>query len=123
MPYTLRRTMAHPSKRKGDAFEREIVAAFQAAGLRAERAFMSDGRALRTDTGKACTPGVDVLVEGALKVQAKRRASVAAWAKPPAGAHVTVIREDRGEAVAVLPLDLFVRLVGRCYQGTPGGTP
>lgn len=108
--------MPHPSKRKGDRFEREIVEAFRQAGLAAERAWGSDGRALRADNGQPCTPSVDVLIEGRLKVQAKRRAAVASWAKPPRGAHLTIIREDRGEPVAVLPLKLLIRMLTKCFQ-------
>lgn len=113
--------MPHPSKRKGDRFERELVEAFRAAGLRAERAWGSDGRALATDAGTPCTSGVDVLVEGALRIQAKRRAAVATYLKPPPGAHVAVVREDRGEALAVLPLPLLVRMLRRCFKPSAEG--
>jgi len=109
--------MAHPSKRKGNRFEREIRAAFEEAGLRAERAHASDGSSLCTDGGDRCTEGVDLLVEGGLKVQAKRRASVAGYLTPPDGAHFTVVREDRAEALAVLPLPLLVRLLRGVYEG------
>lgn len=108
--------MPHPSKRKGDRFEREIVEALRSAGLRAERAWGSDGRALTTDAGQPCTSDVDVLVEGRLKLQAKRRAAVAGYMKPPTGAHVAVIREDRGEALAIVPLDLFARMLTKCFK-------
>lgn len=111
--------MPHPSKRKGDHFERELVKAFREAGLQAERAWGSDGRTLVTDAGEACTSDVDILVEGTLRIQAKRRKALASWAKPPAGAHVTVIREDRGEAMMVMPLRLAVRMLTRIYSHTP----
>ena len=108
--------MAHPSKRKGNRFERELREAFQEASLRAERAYASDGRALTTDGGDRCGEGVDLLVEGGLKVQAKRRASVAQYLTPPDGAHFTVVREDRArEALAVLPLPLLLRLLKGVY--------
>ena len=106
-------------KRKGSAFEREIVRACDAAGLRAERAWGNDGRALVTDDGTRCTSDVDLLIEGRLKLQAKRRRRVAQWAKPPQGAHVTALREDRGEAVVVVPLGLFLRLLRRVYHRRP----
>lgn len=108
--------MPHPSKRKGNRFERELIAAFTAAGLRAERAWGSDGRALTTDAGASCSSDVDLLVEGRLRIQAKRRKSVAAYLKPPEGAHVAAIREDRGEALAVLPLPLFIRLLLTAFE-------
>jgi hypothetical protein len=43
--------MAHPSKRKGNRFERELREAFREAGLRAERAYASNGESLTTDGG------------------------------------------------------------------------
>lgn len=103
-------------KRKGTSFERELVAAARAAGLRAERAWGSDGRALTDCTGRPCTSDVDLLIEERLRVQAKRRKAIAAYMKPPRGAHVAVIREDRGKALAVLPMDLFIRLLAKVYH-------
>jgi Holliday junction resolvase len=110
--------MPHPSRRKGNRFERELVDAFTAAGLRAERAWGSDGRALRTDAGEPCTSDVDLLVEGSIRVQGKRRKRVVGYLKPPAGAHVAAIREDRGETLAVLPLALFIRLLRSALGGS-----
>lgn len=109
--------MAHPSKRKGNRFERELRNAFEEAGLRAERAWGSDGRALTTDGGECCTADVDLLVEGGLKVQAKRRKKVAQYLRPPEGAHLTIVREDRADALAVVPLELLVRLLVAVYRG------
>lgn len=114
--------MAHPSKRKGNRFERELREAFQEAGLRAERAYASNGQSLTTDAGARCSSKVDLLVEGGLCVQAKRRASIAAYLTPPDGAHLTVVREDRAEALAVLPLSLLIRLLRGVYD-TPLGGP
>lgn len=107
--------MAHPSKRKGNRYERELRDAFEAVGLRAERAWGSDGRALTTDSGQCCTADVDLLVNGQLKVQAKRRKSIAQYLKPPKGAHMTIVREDRGESLAVMPLSLLGRLLQKVY--------
>lgn len=115
--------MPHPSKRKGNRFERELVRAFTDAGLRAERAWGSDGRALTTDRGASCASSVDLLVEGSLCIQAKRRKSVAAYLKPPEGAHVAAIREDRGEALAVLPLPLFIRLLRKAIPADSTPAP
>ena len=101
--------MAHPSKRKGDRFERALVSEARGAGLDAQRAYMSNGRAL----GEAET--VDLTV-GAWAVQAKRRKSIAKYLTPPEGADVTVIREDRGEALVVLPYRRFLQLIA---EGPP----
>ena len=109
--------MAHPSKRKGNRFERELRTAFREAGLRAERAFASDGTSLTTDGGTCCTSEVDLLVEGALCIQAKRRKRVAQYLPPPDGAHLTIVREDRAGALAVVPLPLLLRLLRAVYEG------
>jgi len=97
--------------RKGKRYEREVVHEAEAAGLRAERAYASNGRAL----GEA--DAVDVTVEApggqTWLAQCKRRKSVAGYLAPPEGADVTVIREDRGESLVVLPLDRFLSLLNR----------
>lgn len=107
--------MPHPSKRKGNRYERELRDAFHDAGLRCERAYASNGEALVTDDGTRCASDVDLLVEGRLCVQAKRRKRVAGYLKPPDGAHLTAIREDRGETLVVLPFHLFLRLLHYVY--------
>jgi hypothetical protein len=108
--------MPHPSKRKGSRFEREIVHDAEAAGLTAERAYASDGRAL------GCAETVDVLVHDASgtpwKVQAKRRATVASYLAPPEGADVTVVRADRADALVVLPWARFLRMLASASLGT-----
>jgi hypothetical protein len=48
-------------------------------------------------------------------LQAKRRKRVAAYLVPPDGAHMTVVRADRAEALAVLPLPLLLRLLKSVY--------
>ena len=103
--------MPHASKRKGNRYEREVVDAAEAAGLEAERAFASDGRSL----GK--TKATDVLirhpeanVSNCTRVQCKRRASVAQYLQCE-DADVTVIREDYGDSLAVVPLGFFLDLM------------
>lgn len=108
--------MPHPSKRKANRHEREIVREAQAKGLDAERAYASDGQSL----GEART--CDVLVGGsgsevmdALRIQAKRRKTIASYLEPPEGTDAVVVREDRGENLAVVPLDVLFRLLSeRC---------
>jgi len=92
--------MPHPSKRKGNSFERELRGAFTEAGLRCERAYASSGEALVTDDGTRCTSDVDLLVAGKLRVQAKRRKTIASYLQPPAGAHVSIVRADRSDSLA-----------------------
>lgn len=87
--------MSHPSKTKGNGFERELVTFAKSSGLDAERAYASDGRAL----GEAS--GVDVIVER-IRIQAKRRKSLPLWLQIPDGADAVAIREDRGEPLVLL---------------------
>jgi len=99
--------MAHASKRKGDKFERAIVKAAEAAGIPAQRAYMSDGRSLGE------SKNVDVVLgpQDEWRIQAKRRKKIAQYLHPPDGADVTVIRQDYGESLAVLPFDTFLDLL------------
>lgn len=93
--------MPHPSKNKGNNFEREIVNEAKEFGLIAERAYASNGRAL----GEAET--VDCMIQGC-RVQAKRRKAVTKELTVPAGADVTVFRADRGETWVVMRWDDFL---------------
>lgn len=95
-----------PSKnaRRGSDFEREIVKKARDAGFRAERAWGSNGRAL----GEAET--VDVLIND-IRVQAKRRKSIAAYFNIPPGADIVVVKQDRRELLAVIPFDMLLRLM------------
>ena len=104
--------MAHPSRRKGHRFEREIVQEAEAKSLEAERAYASNGQSL--GEVKAC----DVLVRGrdddvldALRIQAKRRKSHAQYLHPPDGTDAVVLREDREDALAIVPLGLLLDLL------------
>jgi Holliday junction resolvase len=103
--------MAHPSKRKANRHEREIVRAAEAKGLDAERAYASNGRSL--GEVEEC----DVLIQrhdeavDELRIQAKRRKRIAQYLQPPDGTDAVVVREDRGENLAVLPLPMLLDLL------------
>ena len=99
--------MANPSKRKGDKFERALVREAEATGIPAQRAYMSNGRAL----GEA--EGVDLVLglQGEWRVQAKRRKKIAQYLIPPEGADLTAVREDYGEPLVVLPYETFLQLI------------
>ena len=101
--------MPSSSKRKGNRYEREVCEEAEGAGLCAERAYASDGRALGE------SKEVDLVIESEegerWRVQAKRRGSIAQYLPPPDGADVTVIREDYGDSLTVLPLGVFLDLV------------
>jgi Holliday junction resolvase len=104
--------MPHPSKRKANRHERELVKIADAKGLEAERAYASNGKSL--GEVKAC----DVLVRGrdadvmdGLRIQAKRRKSIASYLEPPEGTDMVVVREDRADNLVVLPFKDFLDLL------------
>lgn len=101
--------MGHPSKNKGNGFERELVNQAKDSGLEAQRAFASNGEAL------GCHETVDLVVSGK-RLQAKRRAKIASWLKVNEHQDALVVREDRGETYVVLTwweyLDLIKQSLG-----------
>ena len=96
--------MTHPNKRKGNAFERELVQMAKDMGLDAVRAYGSDGRSL----GKS--EKVDVMVEE-VTIQAKKRAKIAEYIKIPSDVDMVVIRENRGKPLAIVPFEKILRLI------------
>jgi Holliday junction resolvase len=97
--------MAHPSKNKGNRFERLIVNLTKDLGIKAKRAYASDGRAL------GCHEEVDVLINDTIKVQCKARKRIANWMIPSKHVDIQVIKEDRGIPYAVLPYDDYLKLI------------
>lgn len=93
--------MTHPSKRKGNAHEREVVNIAHSYGIDGERAYGSNGRSL------GLHEEVDVLLEGDLRIQAKRRKKIAEWLKPTEVVDAVVVREDRGENYIILRYNEF----------------
>jgi Holliday junction resolvase len=104
--------MAHSSKRKGNRFEREIVHQAEAAGLEAERAYASNGESLgEVEECDVLVRGRDDKVLDALRIQAKRRKSHAQYLHPPEGTDAVVLREDREDALAIVPLEMLLDLL------------
>ena len=96
--------MTSPSKNKGNNFEREIVNLAKSIGLDAKRAYASDGRSLGE------SEKVDLII-GKTRVQAKRRAKLAAYMLIPEGADIVVMRQDRGDLLAVVPFEKILELM------------
>ena len=93
--------MSHPSKQKGNRFERLCVDKAHSYGVGAERAWGSNGRAL------GMHEEVDVLLEGDIRIQAKCRKNIAKWLKPSVFVDAVVVREDRGQNYIILRLEDF----------------
>ena len=100
--------MSHPSKKKGNGFEREVVDTFHAFGHdKTERAWGSNGQS------KGWHEEVDVLAKlpADLRIQCKRRAKLPDVARPSEHVDAQVIREDRGDTFIVMPLTVFLTLI------------
>jgi len=87
--------MTHPSKRKGNNFERELVNEAIEMGVEAKRAYASNGQSL----GHHET--VDILV-GGHRVQCKRIAKIAKVYRVTENQDAVAFREDRGETFVLV---------------------
>ena len=101
--------MAHPSKRKGNGYERELVKGAQDVGFAAERAYASNGKALgeSEDTDLVLEDGHGLRV----RIQAKRRKALPAYLQPTPGVDAVVFREDRGASLVLVTWDAYLRLL------------
>ena len=100
--------MPSKSKRKGNAFERELVDLAKGWGLSAKRAWGSNGRSL------GMHDEVDCIIDD-LTCQAKRRKSIASFLKCE-HTDIVAFREDRGETYVLLKYELLLDLIKR-YRG------
>ena len=96
--------MAHPSKVKGNKFERDVVNKAKEFGLESKRAYASNGESLGMHAE------VDLIIED-YKIQAKIRKSIASYLVPNENVDAQVIREDRGEAYIVLRLEDWLEFI------------
>ena len=90
--------MTHPSKVKGNRYEREVVKLAQEVGLRAKRSWGSDGRSM------GLHEEVDLIIED-WSVQSKIRKRIAKWLKPSDFVDAQVVRENNGDSYVVLRLE------------------
>ena len=87
--------MSHPSKQKGNRFEREIVDKAKDIGLDSKRAWGSNGMALWEH------PEVDCLING-YKIQAKVRKKLPKYLIPSKEVDAVVFKQDRGEILVLV---------------------
>ena len=88
-------------KQKGNRVERMVVNMAKDKGLKAKRAYASDGRSL------GLHEEVDVVIND-IKVQVKARKSIAEFMKPNENVDVVVLKEDRMEPIVVLTLHEYL---------------
>jgi len=96
--------MTHPSKAKGNRFERALVNTAKESGLDAKRAYASNGEAL----GEG--PEVDLMVEG-VRIQAKVRAKLAKFLQIPDGCDAVAAKQDFGETLLIMRFTDFLDLL------------
>jgi len=102
--------MTHPSKRKGNGFERELVQLATASGLEAKRAYGSNGEALGHHAE------VDLLIADR-KIQAKRRKSLAKFLLPSEHVDAVIFRADNSPAMVLLTLWEYLDLLKEIDNG------
>ena len=105
--------MAHPSKAKGNKFERDIVNKAKEFGLESKRAYASNGESLGMHAE------VDLLIKD-YKIQAKIRKSIASYLLPNENVDAQIIRQDRGEAYIVLRLEDWLELISSTTNNNVG---
>jgi Holliday junction resolvase len=98
--------MTHPSKVKGNTYERELVNEAKSIGFSAKRAYASDGRSL------GLHETVDLIIEGK-KIQAKRRKKIASYILPDEHVDAVAVRQDRGDTLVVITLKEYFSLLSQ----------
>lgn len=99
------------NKRNGTAAEYKVVKEAEKFGLKAQRAWCSDGRSL------GLAEGVDVVVDD-IPLQVKRREKVAAYLDIPEGTSGVVLHQPHQPLRVVLPFSEWLLL--RTLLGTDG---
>lgn len=108
--------MSHPSKIKGNKFERDVVKQAELFEIDGKRAWASDGRSLGLDAE------VDVVIgnkeyNDEMHIQCKIRKRLPEYIFPKNDAIDShVIREDRGETYIVLRYDDYLSEMRRYRQ-------
>lgn len=100
--------MSHPSKTKGNGYERELVNQCRSRGIEAKRAYASNGQSL------GCHETVD-LIAGSRKIQAKRRKRLLKGLQDLIDnlqhADAVVFREDKAESFVILKWQNYLDLI------------
>lgn len=91
------------NKRSGSDFERRVVRKAKDAGLPAERAYASDGRAL------GMAKEVDVTIDD-WKIQCKHRKRIAQYVKPDKEVDAQIVG-DRSGQYAIIRIERFLEIL------------
>lgn len=96
--------MSSKSKIKGSNFEREVVKLAKTYGLKAERAYASNGKALGE------SEEVDIKLEE-FRIQCKRRKKIASFLQIPEGCELVAFREDNGNTLILMNLEQLMKFL------------
>jgi len=100
--------MTHPSKNKGNGYERELVNQCHSRNIPAKRAYASNGESL------GCHESVDILAAGK-KLQAKRRRKllkgISDLTKLLNENDAVVFREDKAESFVLIRWSEYMDLI------------
>ena len=88
--------MTHPSKQKGNRFERQIVELCKIWQVACKRAWGSNGESLGMHAE------VDCLIEDDFRVQAKVRKKLPKYLIPTEEVDAVVFKQDRGEVLMLI---------------------
>ena len=94
--------MPSKSKAKGNRFEREIVNILKDQGMKAKRAWGSNGQSI------GCHEEVDVLMWKDFKIQAKVRKKIATFLEPTEHVDAVFCKQDRGPILVIQTLDKWL---------------
>ena len=100
--------MGKNNRRKGFAFEREVVNYFREHGFTSNRSWGSDGRS----RGEKKEVDVTVTVRDVtLRIQTKRKKVLAKDYKPEEGIDAQIYREDAQEPLIMMRLSKFMEMI------------
>ena len=98
--------MPSKNKSRGNRLERLVVNQAKEVGIKAIRAYASNGLSL----GEA--EDVDVKI-GHFKGQCKMRKKIATFMKPPESCDIALIKEDREDVLVVMKYNTFLNMILR----------
>ncbi len=96
----------NPAKNKlrGSIFERKLVTLAKKRGLKAKRAYASNGEALGE------VKEVDLMVNG-YRIQAKKRAKLPAYLDLDTGVDMVVFSRDHGQDLTLVPYEQVLKWI------------
>ena len=96
--------MAAKNKARGNRLEYKIVKLAEKYGLKAKRAWGSDGRSM------GLVEQVDVLLEGKIKLQCKMRKKFPQWMNVEEGVDYQVVQTDNKPPMIIMPIEEYLEM-------------